>query len=89
MDAIFATAAAVGLDAERLSADMRDPEILQYLDEIRRLAEELGVTGTPAFMVGDEILFGGATAEDLTAALERQHHQHHPQHRPSGPFGPR
>ena len=90
MDAIFATAAAVGLDAERLRADMRDPEILQYLDEIRQLAEELGVTGTPAFMVGDEVLFGGATAEDLTAALDRQHLQQHPQqHGSSGPFGPR
>ena len=72
MDSIYATAAEVGLDVDKLRADMRDPEVLQYLEEIRSLAEALGVGGTPAFMIGDAILFGGATADDLTAELGRQ-----------------
>ncbi len=71
--ALYATAAEVGLDVERLRADMRDPEVLRYLEEVRALAEALEVTGTPAFLVGHEILSGGITAEDLTAAMERQH----------------
>ena len=72
MDSIYATAADVGLDVEQLRTDMRDPEVLQYLEEVRSLAESLGVSGTPAFMIGDAILFGGATADDLTAELGRQ-----------------
>ena len=77
MDRIYATAAKVGLDVEKLRADMRDPQVHQYLEEIRHLAEELGVTGTPAFVVGDEILFGGATADDLKSAIDRQRARGH------------
>ena len=94
MDAIYATAAEVGLDVEKLRADMRDPQILQYLEEIRRLAEELGVTGTPAFVIGDEILFGGTTADALRAEIGRQRHRNHPrteghQHAPRATSGPK
>lgn len=79
MDTIYAMASEVGLDVEQLRADMRDPQVLQYLEEVRRLAEELGVTGTPAFVIGDQILFGGTTAADLETELDRQRargHQH-------------
>lgn len=85
MDAICAAAADAGLDVEQLRVDMRDPQVHQYLEEIRHLAQELGITGTPAFVIGDEILFGGTTADDLRAELDRQraridHHAqgHHP-----------
>lgn len=77
MDAIYATAAEVGLDVEKLRADMRDPQVLQYLEEMRLLAEALGVTGTPAFIIGDAILFGGTTADDLRAELGRQRARFH------------
>ncbi len=72
MDAIYATAAEVGLDVEKLRDDMRNPLVLQYLEEIRLLAEELGVTGTPAFIVGDTILRGAVTADELAGEISRQ-----------------
>jgi len=78
MDSIYATAAEVGLDVEKLQVDMRDPKVLQYLEEIRLLAEALDVTGTPAFIIGDAILSGGATADELTAELGRQRAQSDP-----------
>ena len=54
---------------------MRNPLVLQYLEEIRLLAEELGVTGTPAFIVGDTILRGAVTADELAGEISRQHAQ--------------
>ena len=72
MNSIYATAADVGLDVERLRADMRDPQVLRYLEEIRLLAEALDVTGTPGFIIGDAIRSGGTTAEELKAELGRQ-----------------
>ncbi len=72
MDAIYGTAAEVGLDVEKLRADMRDPLVLQYLEEIRLLAEELGLTGTPAFIVGDAVLSGAVTADELAGEISRQ-----------------
>ena len=72
MDSLYATAANVGLDLEKLRVDMRDPGVLRYLEEIRLLAESLDVTGTPVFIIGDAIRRGGTTAEELKAELRRQ-----------------
>lgn len=69
---IFASAEEAGLDVTKLQADMRDPLVHQYLEEVRALAEALNVTGTPSFIVGDAKLSGGITAADLTLELERQ-----------------
>ena len=46
--------------------------VLAYLEEVRALAEALEVTGTPSFVIGDAIVRGGATADDLRAELDRQ-----------------
>ena len=75
MDLIFAMAAEAGLDLKKLQADMRDPKVIQYLEEMRLLAEELDVTGTPTFIIGGAILRGGTTVEELKTELKRQRAQ--------------
>lgn len=72
--AILAAGAAAGLDAERLQADMGGAEVQAALDRNAALAEVLGVDGTPAFVVGGELLAGAATLErlkDLVAQARR------------------
>ena len=76
-DSIFAMAAEIGLDTEKLQADMRDPQVIDYLEQMRLLADELDVTGTPAFIVGDAILRGGTTVKELKAELDRQRTRSH------------
>ena len=52
-------------------ADMADPAIDAYLEETRALARELGIGGTPAFVVGDTLVPGvidTAQMKDLVAA---------------------
>lgn len=44
-------ASALGLDAERLRADMDSAAVTARIDANRALARRLGVTGTPAFLV--------------------------------------
>jgi len=75
MEVIFATAKKAGLDVEKLQADMRDPLVHQYLEEIRALAEALDITGTPSLIIGDAMLSGGVTAGDLRSELGRQRAQ--------------
>ncbi len=75
MEVIFVTADNVGLDIEKLQADMRDPLLHQYLEDIRSLAEALNVTGTPSFIIGDTKLSGGVKASDLRSELDRQRAQ--------------
>ena len=55
---IMSVAQNVGLDVKRLRRDMKDPAIDAYLDETRQLATALGIQGTPAFVIGDNLIPG-------------------------------
>jgi len=69
--AIFAAAADVGLDVPRLKADMEKPAVAEQIDRTRSLADKLAIQGTPAFVIGAELLPGAASLEELTAAIKR------------------
>jgi protein-disulfide isomerase len=68
---IMRLAAGIGLDAERLRRDMADPAIAQRLDANIRLAQALGIQGTPAYVVGNELLPGAVGPEQLREAIAR------------------
>lgn len=55
---IKATAIKLGLDLERLNTDTQNPEIEQEIMRNYQLAEELGINGTPAFIIGGELIPG-------------------------------
>ena len=64
-DAVMAIAGRIGLDVERLRRDIADPGIEAYLDETHRLARELGIDGTPAFVIGNTLVPGAVGGERL------------------------
>ena len=69
---VLEVAARTGLDMGRLRQDMKDPAIGAYLDETRALARQLGIGGTPAFVVGDTLVPGiidSGRMKELVAAL--------------------
>ena len=68
---IMRLAAELRLDAERLRRDMADPAIGQRLDANIRLAQALGIQGTPAYVIGSEMLPGAVGAEQLRQAIAR------------------
>jgi len=68
-DAVLAAAAEVGLDLERLEADMADPAIQAAVDRNLELARELRINGTPGFVVGEEVLRGAVDLATLQAAI--------------------
>ena len=57
-DEVVEIARAIGLDVERLRRDMEDRAIAEYLDETARLADALGIGGTPAFVIGGTLIPG-------------------------------
>jgi protein-disulfide isomerase len=64
-----------GLDVERLKKDMAAPEISRILEAVADLAEELGISGTPAFVVGEALAPGAidaATLEKMIAAARNK-----------------
>ena len=63
------TARSVGLDIERLRKDMEAPKIQQIVGNNLRLARTLGITGTPAVVVGDSLARGLVRLEALTGMI--------------------
>jgi protein-disulfide isomerase len=64
-DRIFEIAASVGIDLPQLKKDMEDPKIKETIDRNMALAQELGVRGTPAFVIGDQFVPGAVDADAL------------------------
>jgi protein-disulfide isomerase len=67
--AIETEAKKLGLDSARLLRDMDDPSIQAQIDANLHLAHQLGIQGTPAMIVGDEMLPGAVDAADLKSAV--------------------
>lgn len=67
---VLAIAREVGLDAEKIKADMYGEEIADALRKNYGLAETLGVEGTPAFVIGDTFVPGALSAERLAQLVE-------------------
>ena len=55
---ILRVARAMGIDAERLEADMSAPEIDEAIERNLALATTLGINGTPTYVIGDKIVPG-------------------------------
>ena len=51
-------AAEIGLDVEKFQADLKSDKVKKRVDDDRRLAASLGVTGTPAFFINGRFLSG-------------------------------
>ena len=61
----------VGLDTKKLEADMDNPEWTTVIERNRALAKELGITGTPAFIAGNELQPGALDLNGLKDLVAR------------------
>ncbi len=66
---VMDTAKKVGLDINRLIKDMGSPKIKLYLDETLELAQSLGINGTPAFLIGNQIFPGAISADRMRKVI--------------------
>jgi protein-disulfide isomerase len=67
---IRAAAEAVGLDPDQLEADMAAPEVTGAIDANYALANELGIEGTPAFVIGGQLLPGAVEKARLEQLIQ-------------------
>ncbi len=61
----LAVAKEVGFDMPRLERDMASDEVKKTIEENMKLAEALGVSGTPSYVVGDEVVVGAVGLDSL------------------------
>jgi protein-disulfide isomerase len=54
----LAAAKDVGLDMARIEKDMASPEVKATLEESLKVAEALGLNGTPSYVIGGDVVVG-------------------------------
>jgi protein-disulfide isomerase len=64
------TAKELGADMARLQKDMERPQVRLALDESIQLADALGLTGTPSYIIGDEVVVGAVGFQELKGKID-------------------
>ncbi|EHK54929.1 DsbA family protein [Allomesorhizobium alhagi] len=68
-DSAVKLAVSLGVDEARLREEMKNPEITKAFSETYELANRLAITGTPSYVVGNEVVFGALGKEVLTEKI--------------------
>ncbi|WP_322895394.1 MULTISPECIES: DsbA family protein [unclassified Yoonia] len=67
---VMRVAASVGLDVDQLRRDMDAPEITEHLQTSTGLSRALGFTGTPSFVIGDNLAPGMIAADQMATLVD-------------------
>lgn len=68
----LAVAKEVGFDMARIEKDMGSDEVKKTIEENMKLAEALGVNGTPSYVVGEEVVRGAVGIDALRAKINAE-----------------
>ena len=68
----LAVAKEVGFDMARIEKDMGSDEVKKTIEENMKLADALGVNGTPSYVVGEEVVVGAVGIEALREKLKAE-----------------
>lgn len=63
--AALAVAKEIGMNMPQLEKDMASPEVKTTLQENFKLAEALGMNGTPSYVIGDNVIVGAVGLDAL------------------------
>ncbi len=66
----MAVAKDVGLDMARLDKDLKSDEVKATIAESMKLAEALGLNGTPSYVIGNDVVIGAVGLEALGKKIE-------------------
>jgi len=66
----LATAKEIGLDMARLDKDLKSDEIGKTLEESMKLAEALGLNGTPSYVIGNDVVIGAVGLAALSQKIQ-------------------
>ncbi|WP_274629567.1 DsbA family protein [Arvimicrobium flavum] len=62
-------ALSLGADEARLRAELENPEIVENFSRTYDLASKLAITGTPSYVVGNEVVFGALGRDVLSERI--------------------
>jgi protein-disulfide isomerase len=68
---VMAAAKQVGLDIDKLKKDMESAEVAEELDRSSVWAQRLGIGGTPAFIIGEELIPGAIDGRQMKRYVDK------------------
>jgi protein-disulfide isomerase len=68
---VLRIAGTVGLDVARLKTDMAKPDVEERLKRTIELARMLDIRGTPAFVIGNQLIPGAVDVDALKSAIAK------------------
>lgn len=68
---VMRVARKIGLDEDKLRADMEAPRVEEHIQMSGNLAEHMGLMGTPTFIAGDEGVFGEMSLKEIQGLVAR------------------
>ena len=70
-DGVMAAAKQVGLNIDKLKKDMESPDVQEELDRANTWAQRLGISGTPAFVIGEELIPGAIDGQQMKRYVDK------------------
>ena len=58
-----------GLDMAKLEKDLTSPEVRATLEENFKIAEDMGLNGTPSYVIGKDVVVGAVGIEGLSKKI--------------------
>jgi protein-disulfide isomerase len=71
----LAAAKEIGLDMARIEKDLKSDEVGKTLEESMKLAEALGLNGTPSYVIGNDVVVGAVGLAQLTQKIQAARQQ--------------
>ena len=68
-ESMTAIATELGLDIEKMKKDVADPKIAQIVMQNIQVATDLGIRGTPAFIINDRVIGGYIELEEMKKVI--------------------
>jgi protein-disulfide isomerase len=65
----MAVAKELGADMDKLARDAAAPAVAEGVEESEKFARSLQITGTPSYVIGEEVVIGAVGFEDLQAKV--------------------
>lgn len=70
-DVLTKIATEIGLDLDRLKQDAEGTDVLVQLEQNRSLAGQMNIGGTPAFVLGEEIIPGALPVSEMKVKIQQ------------------
>ena len=68
----MAAAKEAGLDMAKLEKDIASPEVRATIEENFKLAEAMGMNGTPSYVIGKQVVIGAVGLDGLQGKDRRR-----------------